>query len=579
VIVTKNSERFFLYNSIFKSVIEYDSYDHSGEFYYLTDLNTLVETLDTQPALRIEERFPILLDVRNGIIPIRTQDYNDLVTRINYHHLDEPEPFIVIHNRAVSYCNPEHVPMNLQITQEIVNGLLKFKIKMYIFSLTFFESPGVIFITDIHTYASLMNHPNCLCVISEYSGAGQLSQYTHSNEIYYYQNMYEIYSDNSAWETANEMNNMYPKFDAKLFTAGSIINCDCHHLVIKKLSKKLMKYCIRYGSDDLTIDITSEVIDKCFKNNEFVIPALDCSRAELFGDPCDGILKSIYITYPDGSRYKYSQNVSIHISDSIYTKKFVNSAIVCIAKHEKNYIIDFVKYHLALGFDSIYVYDNEDTPVYTDLLSSFKEVTVVHLPGNNYHKAIQYIALDHFISNYQFLFTHVIHIDIDEYIVLKKHTTIHDFIREYIHGDTAGIGINWRFFGSSGNIDYLDLPVPLRFIQCAEQGDPHVKTLFDTSLFSGWNTPHSIDTHKNFSVKSTNGKSFFGPHNKDIDFSVIQLNHYKSKTFPEFTFIRSRGRADLISQPEENLVEDFEKFNLNEITELTAFNFYNNFVK
>ena len=34
--------------------------------------------------------------------------------------------------------------------------------------------------------------------------------------------------------------------------------------------------------------------------------------------------------------------------------------IVCIAKKEHDYIEEFVKYHLELGFTSIYLYDNED---------------------------------------------------------------------------------------------------------------------------------------------------------------------------------------------------------------------------
>ena len=35
-------------------------------------------------------------------------------------------------------------------------------------------------------------------------------------------------------------------------------------------------------------------------------------------------------------------------------------AICCIAKNENYYINDWVKYHLDLGFDHIYIYDNND---------------------------------------------------------------------------------------------------------------------------------------------------------------------------------------------------------------------------
>ena len=48
-------------------------------------------------------------------------------------------------------------------------------------------------------------------------------------------------------------------------------------------------------------------------------------------------------------------------------------AIVCIAKKEEDYIEEFVRYHLALGFKIIYVYDNEDVPVYETLLKNYKD--------------------------------------------------------------------------------------------------------------------------------------------------------------------------------------------------------------
>lgn len=35
-------------------------------------------------------------------------------------------------------------------------------------------------------------------------------------------------------------------------------------------------------------------------------------------------------------------------------------AICCIAKDENWYVNDWIGYHLALGFDHVYLYDNND---------------------------------------------------------------------------------------------------------------------------------------------------------------------------------------------------------------------------
>ena len=256
--------------------------------------------------------------------------------------------------------------------------------------------------------------------------------------------------------------------------------------------------------------------------------------------------------------------------------------IVCIAKKEHDYIEEFVKYHLALGFKHIYLYDNEDIPTYYKLLDKYKDnITFSHLPFNNYDIGVQYVALKHFINNILFTtaITHVAHIDIDEFIVLKKHNNICDFINEYIVGDCQGIGMNWRFFGSSGKTEKTDEPVTLRFTMCEKKGNDHIKTLFKKDYFLDFNSCHAVVLSNGF-IKSTNNTIIPWAYNENIDFDVIQLNHYKSKTLPEFRYIRTRQRADMkqISQTKEDVDNDFKLYDINELEDLTAHNFYKNVI-
>ena len=252
--------------------------------------------------------------------------------------------------------------------------------------------------------------------------------------------------------------------------------------------------------------------------------------------------------------------------------------IVCIAKKEHDYIEEFVKYHLALGFKYIYIYDNEDIPTYETMLHKYKNnIKVIHLPFNNYNKGVQYIALDNFIKNYLFTtnITHVTHIDIDEFIVLKKHANICDFINEYIVGDCQAICMNWRFFGSSGRTEKTNEPNTIRFTMCEKNGNIHIKTLFKKDYFLHFRETHSVVFSSGY-TKSTNNTIINGPFNDNIDFDVIQLNHYKCKTLPEFKYIRTRQRADIIKDENvnENVNENFKIYDINEIEDLNAYNFY-----
>ena len=256
--------------------------------------------------------------------------------------------------------------------------------------------------------------------------------------------------------------------------------------------------------------------------------------------------------------------------------------IVCIAKKEHDYIEEFIKYHLALGFAHIFLYDNEEVPTYENMLQKYKQqLTVIHIPNNNYVVLdvgcipVQYFVLNHFVENILFNsnITHVAHIDIDEFVVLKKHNNICDFINEYIIGDCQGIGMNWRFFGSSGKTEKTNEPVTFRFTMCENNGNAHIKTIFKKEHFVTFNTCHDVMLREGC-IKSTNGNIIKGHANDNIDFSIIQLNHYKCKTLPEYRYIRQRGRADQVTTIPENVDEDFKNYDINEIEDLTAKTFY-----
>lgn len=262
----------------------------------------------------------------------------------------------------------------------------------------------------------------------------------------------------------------------------------------------------------------------------------------------------------------------------------IKPVIICIAKSETQYIEEFVRYHLHLGFDKIYIYDNEDEPTYGAQLARFNDyVKVMHLPGKNYPRLPQYEALQQFTWQYMGNndITHVAHIDIDEFIVLKKHKNIKDFIREYIDNDEnnimcGGIGINWRFFGSSDITTNTGEPNTSRFTKCEKNGNRHIKTLYNAKYHASYPNPHEcIVNNASYPIKTTNGTVIKGPFNEPIDFSVIQINHYKTKTWEEFQYIKQRGRADRCDNPElDDLLGTFNEFNLNEIEDLTAHDYY-----
>ena len=74
-----------------------------------------------------------------------------------------------------------------------------------------------------------------------------------------------------------------------------------------------------YGSEEKKFNITDLVYEKCLKENFIFIPAGDHERATIFGDPLDGVLKSIFIKFPDETEDKFDHVCSIYIDINEHT--------------------------------------------------------------------------------------------------------------------------------------------------------------------------------------------------------------------------------------------------------------------
>ena len=267
------------------------------------------------------------------------------------------------------------------------------------------------------------------------------------------------------------------------------------------------------------------------------------------------------------------------------------TVIIAIAKFEQDYIEEWVIYHLALGFDKIYLYDNEDEAIYYKILTKYGgRIVHTHIKGNEYEIGVQYRALHHFHSTYiSSEIKYAMHIDIDEFVCLKKHKNIKEFINEYFKPGIAAISLCWRFFGSSGQVKKMNEPVVSRFRRCASQGDILMKTLYDVTKITAHTDCHSVKPIEGHVVIATNGVVTTCSENPDNDISVACVNHYYCKTIPEFFYSKTRGRADIpgglkghpfYGDPtstalDMDLIKCYTKRNLNDVEDLTAYNFYN----
>lgn len=249
-----------------------------------------------------------------------------------------------------------------------------------------------------------------------------------------------------------------------------------------------------------------------------------------------------------------------------------------VGKGESRYIREWTDYHIKIGFDNIYIYDNEDKPTYKNLLKDFKNVIVKHIPGSNNKYGLQTIIISHFQNNYIKNYDYCVHLDLDEFLCLKKHNNIKDFINDYFDTKTSAIGINWVFFGSNNLDNYENKLVLERFTKCQKGSNQHIKLIVDVKKLIHYIGPHKIKSIENTFTYDTNKKLIEGPFNLDGPIDISQINHYKVKSKDEFRLIIKRPRPDkpigAIDRYRDNFQEQFSLYDLNDIEDLHALYFY-----
>ena len=242
--------------------------------------------------------------------------------------------------------------------------------------------------------------------------------------------------------------------------------------------------------------------------------------------------------------------------------------IVCaIAKHEDLYVDEWVTYYLyGLGVDHVHLFDNGDENTLRTLPARYPgQVSVYHLPG----PGMQYNAYNTIKSKVDVTAdTWCAFIDLDEFIVLKRHQKLAELLGEY--ADCSALVLNWVLFGDSGHTEYSAVPVTERFTLCQGAVDQHVKSIVKLEKM-GVMMIHDA-TYRSGSAVDTNRKTVVGPFNPQGPTDTAVIHHYFGKSRAEFMLKRARGRATVNSTLRTE--KDFDAHNFNEVSDFSALLIY-----
>jgi hypothetical protein len=123
--------------------------------------------------------------------------------------------------------------------------------------------------------------------------------------------------------------------------------------------------------------------------------------------------------------------------------------LCAIAKDETPFLREWAAYHHYIGFEKIYIYDNDSRTPVRDSIADLYDLQICDsytMPG----KARQLVAYNHCLKNHGHEFEWLAFFDLDEFLCLVHDKDARTLLRDY--EQFAALSINWSIFSSSGKL-------------------------------------------------------------------------------------------------------------------------------
>jgi tetratricopeptide (TPR) repeat protein len=215
-------------------------------------------------------------------------------------------------------------------------------------------------------------------------------------------------------------------------------------------------------------------------------------------------------------------------------------SLCLIVKDENSYLQEWLDYHIILGVEHFWIYDNESAIPVEETLRTYIDsgwVTVNTIKGH----AMQIYAYDHCLRTYGSESKWIGFIDTDEFIVPHSYKKLDTYLQQF--ESYAGFAISSLFFGYSGNnirpiggqITGYQKRTPERFSR-----NRFVKMIVQPERVIYPISPHSFLFTEDAYCVNENGMRV-DAQEFPCHVNTIQINHYFSRSKQEWEKKMARG--------------------------------------
>lgn len=245
-------------------------------------------------------------------------------------------------------------------------------------------------------------------------------------------------------------------------------------------------------------------------------------------------------------------------------------AIVTTMKNEGPFILEWLAYHRAIGFDDFLIYTNDCTDGTDDMFDLLQAKGYIQHRDNPYremnlkpqHAALAAAGEEPLIKDAKWATC----IDVDEFINIKVgEGTLDDLFKAV--PDANMIAMTWRLFGNADIADFDTDLIIRQFTRCAPEyaRKPHqawgFKTLFQNAgIFKklGVHRPKGLNPQLVDEINWVNGSGAPLPETMyrngwrstvtTYGYNLVQLNHYAVRSAESFLVKRDRGRVNHVDR-------------------------------
>lgn len=253
----------------------------------------------------------------------------------------------------------------------------------------------------------------------------------------------------------------------------------------------------------------------------------------------------------------------------------MRTCIFTIIKNEHEYIQEFIEYHLNLGIDFIFIFEDIDSESHKDIICEYpservKLMNIVDIYEDKddiismkksrlFTMQKRYIKkILHYIKdNYDFDWVFVI--DIDEYITLQYNRPLKEVLNKF--NDYEAVVLQWENYGANNLVfkpDYskkgiIDTYTKKAGYQYNDRPFSLTKTVYNMNLY---NYEDAKNLHIEYDLTMKWCKSDFSQDTENKIYDNIYLRHYITKSWEEYVWkIYVRGMFYPLHRKYDNFFE------------------------